>query len=94
MLGQHKFNKCIEMDENKVESGNIPEDKNMLNTSKRFGELWTWELIAWNILALLIFCDFSSASAWMSDSDKASDSNIEFIKTGWETMMTLCSLSV
>ena len=30
----------------------------------------------------------------MSDSDKVSDSNIEFIKTGWETLMTLCSSSV
>ena len=33
-----KVNKCTEMDENKVESGKIPKDKNKLNKSKRFGD--------------------------------------------------------
>ena len=36
----------------------------------------------------------SGLSARTSDSDKVSDSNIKFIKTGWETMMTQCSSSV
>ena len=49
------------MDENKVESGNIPKDKNI--------KIWRLET-------------FSGSSARTSDSDKVSDSNIEFIKTG------------